>query len=56
MLFRNKVGMLVNIEKNSFTSDKEYYTKICELYKKKDHTIIENIEESPIFNYILNLL
>ena len=34
MLFRNKVNKLVNIEKNEFITDKEYYEKICEIYNK----------------------
>ncbi len=56
MLFRNKVGQLINIEKNDFTTDKEYYLKICEIYKKKETNIIVDIKETPIFNYIMKLL
>ena len=35
MLFRNKVNKLVNIEKNDFITDKEYYENICEIYNSK---------------------
>ena len=57
MLFRNKVGQLVNIEKNDFITDREYYLKICEIYKKnKTKDVVENIEDSSIFKYIMNLL
>jgi hypothetical protein len=57
MLFRNKVGQLVNIEKNDFITDKEYYLKICDIYKKnKTKDVVENIEDSSIFKYIMNLL
>ena len=57
MLFRNKVGQLVNIEKNEFITDKEYYLKIFEIYKKNKTTdVVEKIEDSSIFKYIMNLL
>lgn len=57
MLFRNKVNKLVNIEKNDFITDKEYYEKICEIYKKnKNENIVTEIKDAPIFKYIMNLL
>jgi hypothetical protein len=46
MLFRNKVGQLVNIEKNDFITYK----------KNKTKDVVENIEDSSIFKYIMNLL
>ena len=56
MLFRNKVNKLVNIE-NEFITDKEYYEKICEIYKKnKNENVVTEIKDAPIFKYIMNLL
>ena len=57
MLFRNKVGKLIKIEKNDFTTDKEYYLKICELYNKNNQTdVVSSINESSLFKYIMSLL
>tara|TARA_B100001093_G_C26726899_1_gene970372 strand:+ start:701 stop:874 length:174 start_codon:yes stop_codon:yes gene_type:complete len=57
MLFRNKVNKLVNIEKNEFITDKEYYEKICEIYKKNNNeNVVTEIKDAPIFKYIMNLL
>lgn len=56
MLFRNKVGKLVNIERNQYTTDREYYTKIREVYKKDTTEVVVRIQDAPIFKYILNLL
>ena len=57
MLFRNKVNKLVDIKKNDFITDKEYYEKICEIYKKNSNeNIVTEINDAPIFKYIMNLL
>lgn len=56
MLFRNRVGKLVNIERNCHTTDMDYYLKICELYKPHTTDIVEDIKESHIFKYIMNLI
>jgi len=56
MLFRNRVGKLVNIEKNNYTTDMDYYLKICELYKPNTTDVVVDIKEAHIFKYIMSLL